>query len=757
MSSVKKFVNVDILCMDNEDSDSETTLEVTNVPHTTCGPIYKNGHLYWRFLSYVLEFHADVSLENLPKSSKKRMLTTLNGGRKYKESFEIGFDFMLAEYSDIIQKNLKLLKRKKVDIILVAPEVQGNIPVLLALVDHLSAYYMNELNTSFSSCSVPRKSLIKRIESSFTEIVHPDPKLYDFIFSTVIKYMVSLKTDVPLYSIPTLGSYNHRDLFSWLKKWDLDDSEFRKPSEQQEFLSSSYKPKLEAFKPNIDKSFSKSKDLQPHRLRSSEQKPCMNHGASTSVTSLLDKSAESSIEIPDRSYTEELKNIYRNRNQLPIDGNSDNNTITDASKIKGKRTPNIQIKRSKQNDDSDELKKGKKASIVEDTRGLFIKFSSLENLHTEKSSIKKCRNIPSPEFGIPNPPESRKKRIKRTVEENSDIDILSVEDMSSETLPAARKTDTETAPLVENVSEEKVFYDSDRSRAKGFKGSSALKRKMELAYSPLRKKEKKSSKYAQNTHRHPKSKLDKLLKRMVSKTPPVKQVSGENSPTTPKDDTETVENVSCEKFQDRDINMEVTPPVIEAPAENITARPESDTDTSSANGSPGDISPTTRKTDSTSPVKEAPAVILTATPECDTDTFSANDLSGENSPMTRKTDYETAQLVENVSGDKSPHRENNIKATSPVKGAPAVILTATPECDTDTFSANDLSGENSPMTRKTDCETAQLVENVSGDKSPHRENNFKATSPVKGAPAVIWRIYTDISEARPRSSGLKRD
>ncbi|CAD6229963.1 GSCOCG00006663001-RA-CDS [Cotesia congregata] len=365
-------------------------LYTPDMPHTTAGPIYRNGSLYWRFLSYVQELHADDPLENLSKVAKKEMLIAINSGCKYNDTYESSYDFMVTNYTEIIDINLKLLKQRKVDIILVAPEVKANLPVLQALVSHLSSFYIDELNKSFSTGTVPYATLRRRIESSFTQIVEPHPTLRDFIFSNVIKYMVSLKTDVPLYSIPILGSYHHRYTFTWLEKWSLDKSQFREPSEQQKFGSRSYKSKLNAFKLRVDKSFSKTKDFQLRRLPQSKEKE--NHGASTSVTSSPGQSAESSIITPNESFTSELKQLYHNHNEQSSDGNLDKNGTKDPSKIKGKKTANIRIKSSKVKDDSN----APKTSIREDISGLFVNPTIIENPRIEKTVIKKRRNTYDP-------------------------------------------------------------------------------------------------------------------------------------------------------------------------------------------------------------------------------------------------------------------------------------------------------------------------------------------------------------------------
>ncbi|KAH0564721.1 hypothetical protein KQX54_013572 [Cotesia glomerata] len=123
---------------------------------------------------------------------------------------------MIKEYLDIIELNLELIKHSQVKIVLVAPEIQANILVIRLLEQHLASQYVDDLKKLFDMYSVPTKKIIRQIQTSFIEIVHPHSKLENFILSNTIKYIISLKTGVPMYSIPSLGSYSHRDLFTWL-------------------------------------------------------------------------------------------------------------------------------------------------------------------------------------------------------------------------------------------------------------------------------------------------------------------------------------------------------------------------------------------------------------------------------------------------------------------------------------------------------------------------------------------------------------
>ncbi|CAG5102914.1 Protein of unknown function [Cotesia congregata] len=379
------------------------------------------------------------------------MLTTLNSGHKYAQSFQSSFDLMLEEYSEVIQINLELLKHKKVDIILVAPAIQLTIPFVESLISILSSEFKDELDQSFANGTVPYRPLIKRIESRFLEIVHPDPDIRDFIFSHVIKYVVSQRLGLPIYSIPVVGSYYHRDLLLFLGKWGLDKTLFINPVEKtNKFKTSTHKSKV------LTKVLDSS-DEDEESLRQSEKG---NVQDSSSDESSLEELEESRLESPDSSYTVDLKKLYHGRHKKSGDGNLDESSTKISSAIKGKQTPNIPIKSSQRKDKSNAEKQNQTIRVNSSIQGeLLTPFVSTTSA-VSKVNVKKRKD--TEDLSVSEYLDSRKKRSKTSNDKKESPENSPSENLASHKLPAA-----------DRYGETSSQNNSKKRKAEGVQNSSA--------------------------------------------------------------------------------------------------------------------------------------------------------------------------------------------------------------------------------------------------------------------------------------------
>ncbi|KAH0555532.1 hypothetical protein KQX54_019837 [Cotesia glomerata] len=104
-----------------------------------------------------------------------------------------------------------------------------------------------------------------------------------------------------MYSIPSLGSYSHRDLFTWLENWGLDPEPFNAPDRQKPSSIESSDLNKTAFKPRKRKAIPKTKAVQRTHHRETQEEELEDDITPIDKESSLDETAGSTLAVPEKA------------------------------------------------------------------------------------------------------------------------------------------------------------------------------------------------------------------------------------------------------------------------------------------------------------------------------------------------------------------------------------------------------------------------------------------------------------------------